>query len=91
MEAWDDLPEQEYNEPFESNNLIDCALYARVNNDLDPLDCAIEEQGTIIEKAVSELEFCIDCLQNNTLVKNRLVIVKKLLMSNQIQNETNDY
>lgn len=80
---YDPLDGQEQETIFESNNISDCLDYAKDCKDFEPLECAILNQVTIIEKAVSELQFCIDCSTQNSLVKNRLQILKNLLTSNQ--------
>ena len=87
MEAWDDLPEQEYieQEMFESDNLNECLNYSKLANDYEPLEAAIYNNDTIIENAISEIQFCIDCLQKNDLVKNRLLAVKRKLINTQIK------
>ena len=82
-------PNHPYNEKeqeiFESDNIQECFDYAKLAYDYEPLEVAIYNQETIIENAVSELHFCIDCLQKNTLVKNRLLAIKRNLMSNQVK------
>jgi hypothetical protein len=83
--------EHPYNRPpmedeiFESDNLQDCLDYAKLANDFEPMENAVYKQETIIEKSISEIEFCIDILQKNSLAKNRLLKVKHLLMSNQMK------
>ena len=82
-------PEHPYNreeqEIFESDNLQECLDYAKLAHDYEPLEDAIYNNDTIIENAISELQFCIDCLQNNSLVKNRLLAVKRKLINTQIK------
>ena len=78
-----DIPEQEYEEPFESDNLIECLNYLVEFKNEEPLFYAIDNQNTIIEKALSELDFCIACLHNNRLVRNKLVDLRNKLKSNQ--------
>jgi putative salt-induced outer membrane protein YdiY len=84
-------PEHPYNkelieeEIFESDNIQECMDYSKLAYDYEPLENAVYKQETIIEKAISEIDFCIDILHNNSLAKNRLLKVKHLLMSNQIK------
>jgi hypothetical protein len=84
-------PEHPYNreqieeEIFESDNLSECLNYSKLANDYEPLEAAIYNNDTIIENAISEIQFCIDCLQNNNLVKNRLLAVKRKLINTQIK------
>jgi len=84
-------PEHPYNRPpmeeeiFESDNLQECMDYSKLANDYEPLEAAIYNNDTIIENAISEIQFCIDCLQKNDLVKNRLLAVKRKLINTQIK------
>ena len=80
-----DFPEQEYEEPFESDNLIECLDYLVQFKDEEPLFYAITNQNTIIENALSELQFLIDVMAstNNVFVKNRLLELRNKLKSNQ--------
>lgn len=76
---------QEQTEPetFESNNLLECLNYAKDFKDFELIENAITLQNTIIEKAISELDFLIDSLHSNTMVKNRLVKLITELKFNQ--------
>lgn len=84
-------PDHPYNiepmeeEIFESDNLSECLDYAKLANDYEPMEAAIYNNETIIENAISEIQFCIDCLQKNNLVKNRLLAVKRKLINTQIK------
>jgi len=72
-------------EIFESDNLQECLDYAKLAYDFEPMEAAIYNNETIIENAISETQFCIDTLQNNNLVKNRLLAVKRKLINTQIK------
>jgi len=72
-------------EIFESDNLQECLDYSKTFNDYEPMEAAIYNNDTIIENAISEIQFCIDTLQNNSLVKNRLLAVKRKLINTQIK------
>ena len=72
-------------EIFESDNLQECLDYAKLAYDYEPMEAAIYNNDTIIENAISEIQFCIDTLQNNNLVKNRLLAVKRKLINTQIK------
>ena len=72
-------------ETFKSDNLSECLDYSKTFNDYEPMEAAIYNNDTIIENAISEIQFCIDCLQNNSLVKNRLLAVKRKLINTQIK------
>ncbi len=76
-------------ETFESDNLQECLDYAKTFNDYEPMEAAIYNNDTIIKNAISEIQFCIDCLQNNSLVKNRLLAVKRKLINTQIKRYEN--
>jgi len=76
---------REEQEMFESDNLQECLDYAKLAYDYEPLEAAIYNNDTIIENTISEIQFCIDCLQNNRLVKNRLLAVKRKLINTQIK------
>jgi len=76
---------REEQEMFESDNLSECLDYAKLAYDFEPMEAAIYNNDTIIENAISEIQFCIDCLQNNSLVKNRLLAVKRKLINTQIR------
>jgi hypothetical protein len=86
-------PDHPYNRPpmeeemFESDNLSECLDYCKLANDYEPLEAAILNQETVIEKAVSELQFCVDAMahSDNTLVPNRLRRVIHLIIKNQIK------
>ena len=72
-------------ETFESNNLWECLNYAKDTKDFELIENAITLQNTIIEKAVSELDFLIDLNHQteNTYMKNKLVKLRTELKSNQ--------
>jgi len=72
-------------EIFESDNLSECLDYAKLANDYEPLEAAILNQETIIEKAASEIQFLKDMCIHNSLLKNRLQKLSHLLTSNQIK------
>jgi hypothetical protein len=84
-------PDHPYNRPeieeemFESDNLQECMDYSKLANDYEPLEAAIIKQGSIIEMASSEIDFLKDMCIHNSLLKNRLQKLKKLLTSNQIK------
>lgn len=66
-------------EVFESDNISECLDYQKYCGDYEPLENAIAHQETVIEKAISEIKFCIDSTINNSLVRNRLQEVKRKL------------
>ena len=77
------INQEQYSESFESDVLSECLDYAKEFNDYELIEKAIVNQETIIEKAVSEIEFLMDSLNHNTMVKNRLYKLRTLLKSNQ--------
>jgi len=81
MHPFNQEPEEE--EIFESDVLQDCLDYARFEHDLEPLESAIQNQETIIEKSVDLIAFCQDISGDNVLIKNILQEIKNLLKSNQ--------
>lgn len=72
-------------EMFESDNLQECMDYSKLANDYEPLEAAIIKQESIIEMASSEIDFLKGMCVHNSLLKNRLQKLKKLLTSNQIK------
>ena len=77
------INQEQYSESFESDVLSECLDYAKEFNDYELIEKAIVNQETIIEKAVSEIEFLIDSLNHNTMFKNRMYKLRTLLKSNQ--------
>lgn len=80
-------PDNDYleNEDFNSDNISECLDYAKEFDDFEPLENAITNQETIIEKAVSEIDYFISMARNgkNVSMHNRLYNLKCLLKSNQ--------
>lgn len=84
-------PDHPYNRPemeeemFESDNIQECMDYSKLASDYEPLEAAIINQESIIEMASSEIDYLKDMCVHNSLLKNRLQKLKKLLTSNQIK------
>lgn len=78
--------QEQESETFESNNLEECLNYAKDFKDFELIENAITLQNTIIEKAISELDFLIDVYRHTdqTLLKNKLVKIRTELKFNQI-------
>jgi hypothetical protein len=74
-------------EIFESDNIQECLDYAKLANDFEPIEAAILNQETVVEKAISELQFCVDAMahSDNTLIPNRLRRVIHLIIKNQMK------
>jgi hypothetical protein len=78
-----DFPEQEYNDPFESENIRECYYYYIETKDCEPIEAALQNQEDIVEIVCANLDYCIGATIKNTSVKNKLINIKKMLMSNQ--------
>ena len=77
----------EENEIFESNNISECLEYAKDFKDFEPLENAILHQETIIEKAILDIQFLIDCTryEKNLHIKNNLIKLRTILKTTQIK------
>ena len=70
-------------EDFDSVNLQECLDYAKETKDFEWIETAIIMQNTVIEKAVSELDYLVNICGDNTLLRNRLKALKRELIFNQ--------
>lgn len=72
-------------EDFESDNIQECLDYAKEFEDFEPLENAIENQVQVIEKAIEELQLCVDSIKHTDRVwlQNRLIRIKIELLKNQ--------
>ena len=71
--------EEPEKEDFYSENLQECLNYSRDFKNDQPLEDAIIKNELIIEKTIIELQTCIDALNINIFVKNKLINIRKQL------------
>lgn len=69
----------DYEELFESDNLQECMNFAKEYKDFEPLENSISRCETIIEQALSEIQYCIHIAKDNAILKNRLFDVQTKL------------
>ena len=75
------LNEENENEHFESDNLTKCLDYYSETKDREPLEMAISNAETEIEKQISQIQYLIDVNRQcgNDFNANKLIAIRNKL------------